>query len=664
MPPTSRQAAAIAAFHDGANVVVRAVPGAGKSWTIREFAKATSADRRAVVLAYNNELCADVKARLKEAGTDEHASVFTFHGLASQAIKLSPDDAALLDAVKGAEEGRYDVAKVAADVVIIDEAQDMNPLHRRLLAVALEIDEAQAQYAVIGDANQLLYDYGANPACPEYLRVPQEHFVSERRWVEVTLDASHRLTPPMAHVVSAVFGKPIESAKSEDAHPAPPVMLHSCSKWHLGPLLYRLVHGRERETVVLSSTRRGNTPLRQALNSLSNGGVPIHVHGAAASGDPRLKEGKLKVSTWHASKGTEAARCVVLVPARCEANPLYVALTRGYEELHVVLLSQETNVPLCRALGLLLFGEPGGAPPSPHVNACDAGVTKLCLSALQTPDFPEAPPPPRARTTLSFDYRAPRESAVAAFASVEPVRAAAEPDPPPPPAVVRVGVLHEDVTPVYERAVLAALEFEFTGRVRGVEEVAAPMRLPFEEQDAAVRLGLVNRFVAPFVSEDVLLPADLRREVLVAYGREEKDMADWCTIACGQLAWNDMHSVMRQALPVAAWLREDDLNAVYARVRSVLPDTIEAERVLFDVRQKKAGGPEATVCHARAHVVSAQQCWHFAWGPELGGADVARAAGCAALHPSGVCDLVCMTTGEVRKVRAQADDFLDACLSE
>ena len=73
MPPTALQADAIAAFHDGANVVVRAVPGAGKSWTIREFAKATRVDRRAVVLAYNNELYADVKARLKEEGTDELA---------------------------------------------------------------------------------------------------------------------------------------------------------------------------------------------------------------------------------------------------------------------------------------------------------------------------------------------------------------------------------------------------------------------------------------------------------------------------------------------------------------------------------------------------------------------------------------------------------------
>lgn len=655
MPPTSLQAQAIAAFHEGANVVVRAVPGAGKSWTIREFAKATTADRRAVVLAYNNELCADVKARLKEAGTDEHASVFTFHGLASHAIKLSPDDAALLDAVQGAEEGRYDVAKVAADVIIVDEAQDMNPLHKRLLAVALELDPDKVQYAVIGDANQLLYDYGTNPACPAYLRAPREHFASARPWVEVTLDASHRLTPPMAHVVAAVFGKPIESAKVEAG--AAPVMLHSCSKWHLGPLLYRLVHGRERETVVLSSTRRGNAPLRQALNVLSNGGVPIHVHGASAGGDPRLKEGKLKVSTWHASKGTEAARCIVLAPARCDANPLYVALTRGYEELHVVLFSQEPNLSLCRALGRLLLGEPGGAPPSPHVRACDPGVAKLCVSALQTLDVVEDETPRPARATLCFDYRPPADRAVAEFASVEVVRAAAEPDPPPPPAVVRAGALHEDVTPVYERAVLAALEFEFTGRVRGVEDVRAPTRLPFEHQDVAVRLGLVSRFVAPFVSEEALLPADLRREMLAAYAREEKDMADWCTIACGQLAWNELHSVMRQALPVAPWLDEDGLNAVYARVRALLP----TEGVLFDVRQKKAAGPHGTLCHARVHAASAERCWHFAWGPELGGADVARAAASAALHASGACDLVCMASGEVRQVRAQAP-FLDACV--
>ena len=65
--------------------------------------------------------------------------------------------------------------------------------------------------------------------------------------------------------------------------------------------------------------RRGNAPLRQALNVLSNGGVPIHMHGASAGGDPRLREGKLKVSTWHASKGTEAARCVELLCADGDA---------------------------------------------------------------------------------------------------------------------------------------------------------------------------------------------------------------------------------------------------------------------------------------------------------------------------------------------------------
>ena len=177
-----------------------------------------------------------------------------------------------------------------------------------------------------------------------------------------------------------------------------------------------------------------------------------------------------------------------------------------------------------------------------------------------------------------------------------------------------------------------------------------------------MRLGLNSRFVAPFVSEEALLPADLRRATLFAYGREEKDMADWCTIACGQLAWNELHSVMRQALPVAPWLDEDGLNAVYARVRAVLPSS--GERVLFDVRQKKVGGPQATVCHARAHAVSAERCWHFAWGPELGGAVVARAAAAAALHPSGACDLICMVTGEVRRVSARADEFLDACLAQ
>ena len=258
--------------------------------------------------------------------------------------------------------------------VILDEAQDVNDLHLRVVRSTLDLG-TDPQFAVLGDRAQLLYDYGEFPANVEVIDAPWAHLSSPREWQEIELDLTHRLSPSMAAVVSHLFEKPMTSARPTLSSRAPPVMVHCCSKWDLAPLLYRLVGDDVSDVVIHVSTRRGNAPLMRAVNHMSAIGVPIYF--SSSGSDARLQEGKLKISTWHASKGTEVRRNIVLVPRRCEKNPLFVALTRGVRRC----TSSRTRKSRIRFLlrGLRDFAE------SDHVVFAD----DLALRACQRDDLDE-----------------------------------------------------------------------------------------------------------------------------------------------------------------------------------------------------------------------------------------------------------------------------------
>ena len=148
----------------------------------------------------------------------------------------------------------------------------------------------------------------------------------EGQWSYAALTASHRVTPPMAEVVNALF--PTSSLSSaRAAEGAPPVRVHACGKWKLGAKLVSLVEeaagggGAYDRVLVLASTKAGNAPLRAALNLLSARGVPLYVQGHdGMHADVRARKASVPPTT----PPREGRGAVVVLADEARSEPLYV----------------------------------------------------------------------------------------------------------------------------------------------------------------------------------------------------------------------------------------------------------------------------------------------------------------------------------------------------
>ena len=119
----------------------------------------------------------------------------TFHALCSRCIGVARDDEQMLERVEAAEAGDLPVRPLPpVDLVLVDEAQDVRSLYVRLMRACGVLDGAQV--VVVGDRNQLVYDFDDSfPACLDLLLRPRRALPSNgREWAQHTLNRSHRLT--------------------------------------------------------------------------------------------------------------------------------------------------------------------------------------------------------------------------------------------------------------------------------------------------------------------------------------------------------------------------------------------------------------------------------------------------------------------------------------
>ena len=299
-----QQQIAVSEWISGKNVKITAVPGAGKSKVLLEACNLYS-DGLIIILAYNHDLCEETKNKILAEGLDDRVICLTFHGLATYCIMPAYDDTALFDAIEGVECGEIEIQnRISVSAVLIDEAQDFRPSFYRLLKLVLDI-KSDVQYMVVGDTNQMLYTYDEEDSADiKYITSPSDYFVSERIWQNVIFHKTHRLTPPMANVISKIFNVNVISAKSLDKDYLP-VQIYSINLWKAGALLAKMIYNIKFDDVcILVPQKKNNGPLRAAINFLSAKGIKIYLHGFDGQ-DTRIRDNKLCISTWHSSKGTE-----------------------------------------------------------------------------------------------------------------------------------------------------------------------------------------------------------------------------------------------------------------------------------------------------------------------------------------------------------------------
>lgn len=558
IPPASpEQEQALATWRLRRNQVVSACAGSGKSTLLLHAAKAVPAEQLLIV-AYNRPLADDMTDALRRCHL-AHATCMTFHGLASFLYELCPDDATLENVLDRVDAGDLVArAELTPAWICIDEAQDLRPLHIRLLATALRLDAAVL--LVCGDARQLLYDYETPPASVEYMTSPETH-LAPGDWTRNELSVSFRLTPHNAAFANALLeGRYGHLVGGNATSPNQLPIVMTCTNWDWAALVPNVIRRLDTEhariTILVRSTKSTNMPLLALVNELTRRGFPVYVHGIDGA-CPRVRKGKIRVNTWHAGKGTENEVCLVLgVSGNSDIRPLHVALTR--------------------ARSLLIVVQDLRSPRNALMDAVRAG---LAVSADgQTSALARAPPfpPPRPfEPRKPFDLTAwsPRCMWGDMSRYVIDVGGSRVGTTLPPELLVDTPGGCEDVTTIYTRAVLMYLEARRGAVPSRVREMLQPTRMSRRLRDERLLAGDRTWRVNTTSRDSALLPDKARQALRDVAGSDRLPDDDrarrWVGAAVAEQAFDAYHHRATRLLP-ATWASEEIFEAIVSNIIPVI----------------------------------------------------------------------------------------------
>ncbi len=352
--PSDEQEHIIKAVAAGHNVVVDAVAGSGKTTTILLLAKAHPSKRIAVI-TYNARLKAETRAKAKRFGL-QNVEVHSYHSFGRRFYK----DPCITDTDLQSilQNGVRPFFPINADILILDEAQDMTKLYYDFIKkVRADTINQAHQLIVLGDNMQCIYDFPQKGADPRFLTLASKIYDSPNPWLTLHLRQSYRITKPMERFVNEVMlGYPrIHTEKASlqpvryimgDTFQDIPTYIANQIRDFLSSGLYR-----PDDIFILAPSIRSvnqENPIKRLENILVRAGAPCFV---PISDDEELRdeiiEGKVVFSSFHQSKGLE--RKVVFVASFNTAfyftfkdaskdicpNILYVAATRAMERLYL-----------------------------------------------------------------------------------------------------------------------------------------------------------------------------------------------------------------------------------------------------------------------------------------------------------------------------------------
>lgn len=626
MQLTSQQTTAVNAFcHEGKNVCVRAVPGAGKSTLIVEICRVLEQkyDAKCLVVAYNTDLAAHMVSLLER--NNLNSDCFTFHSLCSNTIQLSPDDISFKVALNNCKDGLIEAKKLPYQFLLIDEAQDMKDAYMELLDLLFDV---KPKVFICGDINQMLYDFDPDSSAnTEIIETPQNFFSSDCKWKFVNCNITHRLPRNVTEFVNKMFETDIVSQKYE----GPKIKVVAPNPWRMGLSVIDFLNGNFDDTLLLVSTKNGNRPLKALANFLTSKNIPIHI-GTNENNDEKLKAGKLRIVTFHSSKGMEAKKIIVVMGENEQNNPSFVALTRTKEEVLIILDPKKPNYEICKACRIC-------SDIVEMDNATKKIVASESISRPPTQKVRPAPPQrslQRARPRLSIyeNFNVKKES-FKVFDNEYDF------------TVLTREQLYEDTSRVYQQAVVFYVEYSRTNKIRYVEDLLNPTRIDYDQQTNAIKMGMMNRFVYPNIPSEALLPHDLYAIAEQSYF-SSSSASDFCKMALASLSWDDFHYVMRQLLPVENWIDEGFFENVCEKALSLIP---EDETAIYDVRLKYDCGEQ--VLHLRTNIYTDACVIHLVWNNELSQYNRGDAAIRAAMHPKKSCKLINILSGEMETITTQ-----------
>ena len=298
----------------GNHCLVDAVAGSGKTTTVLGIAKGDTT-KKIIQITYNRHLKDEVK---KKTVSEEiqNMAVYTYHGLCVRYY----DREACTDAImKRVVQKNTPLLQAVADfdILVIDEAQDMNLLFFQFVRKFLTDYNKPVTLLILGDEHQSINEFRG--ADRRFLTLAPEIFSKYGDFTRRTLKTSYRLTNQIASFINVNMlgeerintvkeGVTVEFLRINTFDPSrilAKVLKVLQSKQYLPGDIFVLSGS-------IRSKRGAPIPVNKLENKLVHAGVPVYFSN---DDEEELTEnvtnGKVVFSTIHQSKGRE--RPVVIV---------------------------------------------------------------------------------------------------------------------------------------------------------------------------------------------------------------------------------------------------------------------------------------------------------------------------------------------------------------
>jgi hypothetical protein len=344
-------------IRQGYNVVCNSVAGSGKTTCNLHLASIFS-EKNLVLITYNAKLKIETREKINQLNLP-NIETHSYHSFCRKYY----DNECVSDSKIRTVFGLTPLIPFQYDILILDEAQDMNPLYYRFVRKVLTDNQIKTnQIVVLGDENQSIF--GFNGADQRYITFADQLFKQrDILWSQAKLSQSYRITSQMAEFLNeCMLNEQRIFSQKISKHSKPKYII--CNTFKQRPFqefqYYVDVLGYSPEEIFIlaPSVKSEITPIRELENQIKfvyGNRVPIFCPTNDSSPlDEDILDGKLIFSTFHQSKGLE--RKVVFVynfdesyfkfykresdQMRCP-NELYVAATRAME--HIVFFHHFEN---------------------------------------------------------------------------------------------------------------------------------------------------------------------------------------------------------------------------------------------------------------------------------------------------------------------------------
>ena len=331
------------------NCLVDAVAGSGKTTTVMGLAQADTS-KNILQITYNRHLKDEVKEKAKEL---TNMTVYTYHGLCVRYYNSKAHTDAVMKSVLHKDTSTRQTIP-HFDILVIDEAQDMNILFFHFVRKFLRDYGKPVTILVLGDQYQSINEFRG--ADRRFLTLAADLFKDYGDFANLTLKTSYRLTNQIAAFINTNM---LGENRIHTVRDGPRVEFMRNSVWSCDRIVEKVVKLLDSkryspgDIFILAGSTRSKRDVALPTNYLEQALVLRKIPCFGTNDEEELSNnvtnGKVVFSTIHQSKGRERPIVIVYgfdsnwfsffgrdLNRKICPSELYVATTRASEILMLI----------------------------------------------------------------------------------------------------------------------------------------------------------------------------------------------------------------------------------------------------------------------------------------------------------------------------------------